>query len=135
MTSRPSRTTEGIIKGLLDGTKSPMDIARAMDLHVETLAAHVSEPTMHRTISELVWLSEVRAQLLISHYRAMAAARLAMFAAEEEPSELTRRACVDLLKLDLDAIESIPVRASSPDDEPASVRAALEQFARGGRDA
>ena len=51
-------------------------------------------------VAALARLAELRAQMLLARYRGGAVARLINTATSDEPSDLSRKAAVDLLKID-----------------------------------
>ncbi|MEM7228430.1 MAG: hypothetical protein AAF432_06410 [Planctomycetota bacterium] len=132
-TANPRETLrETIVERMLDGRQSPTELAVELGLDLEQLAEQVAQPTVRRTFTQMVWLSEIRAQLLVSSYRAMAAARLATLASATEATELARRSCVDLLKLDLTAFEMPAESEPVGIDEEAALHRVLESLGEGG---
>jgi hypothetical protein len=120
--------TQLVIAGLIEGRRSPSDLASELGIDLATLARHVGQPTVRRSLAQFAWLSEVRAQLLISSYRAMAAARLATLASSDEPGELARRSCVDLLKLDLSIVDANAMKHAVDGPSVEEIRRTLESL-------
>ncbi|MCA9297067.1 MAG: hypothetical protein KC983_11130 [Phycisphaerales bacterium] len=122
------QVTQRVIAGLIEGRRSPSDLAAELDMDLATLAQHVGQPTVRRSLAQFAWLSEVRAQLLISSYRAMAAARLATLASADEPGELARRSCNDLLKLDLSIVDANALKHVADAPSAEDIRRTLESL-------
>ncbi len=93
--------TEFLVEQLLEGTLRPAEIAAQVDLSLAELAAWAADPANARTLEALAKLADTRAQMLLSGYRAAAAVRLIEIATDKEKGELSRKACVDLLRADL----------------------------------
>lgn len=86
-------------------------LAQRYGLDEIDLANFALQPANHRRLMALCVLADVQTQLVLSRYRAMAAARLIAIATEKESDpDLARKACVDLLRLDMK-------RADPPGDE------------------
>ena len=102
---RPRRntkaTTEFLVEQLLEGTLRPAEIAAQVGMSLAELAAWAADPANARTLEGLVRLADTRAQMLLSGYRAAATVRLIEIATDKEKGELSRKACVDLLRADL----------------------------------
>jgi hypothetical protein len=80
-------------------------------------------------------LADLRAQMLLSKYRAGAAAGLIAIAGSEEPTELSRKACVDLLKLDLGLFSTGFEPIAAPTSSAPSEQAILDALEAIGADA
>ena len=88
-------------------------------LSPDSLSQWVQDETNHRCLSGLCVLADIQTQLLLSRYRLIAAGRLIDMATnppEDSKSGLdtSRRACVDLLKLELPRAD-IDVKFTTPD--------------------
>lgn len=94
-----------LIRRFVDADRSPAELAAELGLTLRELAAWGREPANVAALRSMARLSDIRAQMLLSHYRAVAAANLIKIAADGESSELARKACVDLLDADLDAFD------------------------------
>ena len=76
--------------------------AEKYKLSPDQLAAWVKDVKNHQCLSSLCLLADLQTQLLLSRYRSLAANKLIHLATDEESKgDIARRACVDLLKLDL----------------------------------
>lgn len=111
--------TEFLIEQLFDGTLSPAEIAAQVGLSLAELADWSAEPTNARTLEGLARVADTRAQMLLSGYRAAAAVRLIEIATDKEKGELSRKACVDLLRADLGVFGSPSTgRSNTPPPAP-----------------
>jgi hypothetical protein len=124
-----------IIERIVAAKRSPAEIASELeiDLHeIASLARHA--PTM-QTLEGVARLEDVRTQMLLSRYRANVAMHLLAIASAEEPTELARKACVDLLKTDLNVFAHQDDKAASsrkgpppPAPSEKAILAALERI-------
>ncbi len=121
-----------LIQRIVEADRSPLELSREMRMSLSELSEWASRPDNAQTLEGLARLSDIRAQLLLSQYRATAAIRLIEIASAEEPTELARKACVDLLQTDLDVFEQLaspvgtPQGPASPSEE--TILAALERL-------
>ena len=97
--------SEQLLEQLVQGKLSPAQLAEQLDLSLTDLAKWASEPKHARVLESLARLADVRAQMLVSEYRASAAIRLIEIATDSEGGEVSRKACVDLLRADLGVFE------------------------------
>ena len=72
--NRDSR--KDLINQLFHGERTPTDLAHEHNLSLESLATWVADPANARILAALAHLADIRTQLLLSRYRASAAARL-----------------------------------------------------------
>jgi hypothetical protein len=93
--------SEHLMTLLAEGNHSAIELARENDLSLLALARWAAQPEHVKLLSGLVRLSNVRAQIVLSQYRTSAAAKLIEHAMHGETGEISRKACVDLLKIDL----------------------------------
>ena len=128
---------EQLITRLAQADLPPTDVARDLGLTLEQLASWAAARGNTAILECLARLADIRAELLLSQYRANAAVQLIQIAAAQEPSELSRKACVDLLAARLDAFKSldpqaVPAsadqRAAAPSED--AILGALERLAR-----
>jgi hypothetical protein len=110
---KPEALRRRVLEELLDADCAPAELAGKIGLSLEELSTLGRDDRIVDALRGLVELAEIRAQVLLSRYRAHAAIRLIAIANAEEPSELARKACVDLLKMDLDHL-----RPAESDEEP-----------------
>ena len=96
------------INKMAEAEMTPSELAMVLGLSLEQVAELATRPSMVKTLQGLARLADIRAQLLLSRYRANAALQLINIASAKEPTELSRKACVDLLKMDLEAFKHIP---------------------------
>lgn len=105
MSYKPGRVSRAIhrrlIEQLVHGERSPSELADEHEISLERLAKWSSDPANARVLAALSHLSDIRTQMLLSRYRANAAVQLINIATASQPTELSRKACVDLLKADL----------------------------------
>lgn len=81
-----------------------MQIAQKLGVSMADLADWIADPRNVRIVQGYVRLADLRAQILVSTYRAAATIRLINIAGDTESPELSRRASVDLLRAELPAI-------------------------------
>jgi len=106
-----------LIRDLLDGKNDIVDLAAKYGVTADELAAWIAEPANQRCLAGLCTLADVQTQLMLSRWRHHAANRLIRYAtAEESPAALARRACVDLLKLEMKRAEGGDLRDEDEDD-------------------
>ena len=124
-----------LIAQFAQADRTVTDIAQELGLDLSQLAAWVGDPATLSTLERLARLADIHAQMVVSRYRANAAAQLIQIATAKEPSELSRKACVDLLAVNLNAFDRAPAddasrpTTASPRGE-AAIRRALEQLGR-----
>lgn len=92
---------ERVIEAIAEGKLTAAELAHELELSLSELAMIVAEPEQARVLESLARLADLRAQMLLSHYRANAAVQLIGIASAPEPTELSRKACVDLLHANL----------------------------------
>lgn len=100
--SRPRRLT--ILDHVLEANLTPMQIAQKLGVSMADLADWIADPRNVRIVQGYVRLADLRAQILVSTYRAAATIRLINIAGDTESPELSRRASIDLLRAELPAI-------------------------------
>ena len=123
-----------LVEQLLEGSLRPAEIAAQVGMSLAELAAWAVDPANARTLEGLARLADTRAQMLLSGYRAAAAVRLIEIATDKEKGELSRKACVDLLRADL-GVFSPPSTGSSDTPPPApDERAILDALERLGEE-
>ena len=110
----PSTRTERLMRALYEAQQDLDELAHKEKLTLMRLAGWANDPETAAALDGLCRLNDVRAQLLVSRYRTLAAARLFELARDESTGELARKACVDLLKVCL-----IPLTGGEQTDEAA----------------
>ena len=90
-----------LIEDLIAAQHDLLSLAREHGLDFQALSAWANDPANAACLRGLCLLADMQAQLLVSRYRVHAASRLIRLTGDESPDDLARRACVDLLKLDL----------------------------------
>lgn len=88
------------------------ELAERLGIGLGELASLAAEPGFVGTVEALASLAEQRSRLLVARYRVNAAARLVALAGQDADAELSRKAAVDLLKLNLPS--SAPVSVEVP---------------------
>ena len=125
---------QALLMRIYEADADPKALAEAQGLSLLELAHSAADPAMRRALHGLRLLADLQAQLLVSRYRVMAAARLVALANTEDGGEVARKACVDLLKLNLiegDGAEPTGDAApAAPAVDPDAVLAMLEQVGR-----
>lgn len=109
--------TQQLLEGFFEGQLAPAELALQMGIGLDDLARWAAEPNNASTLSSLARLADLRAQMLLSSYRANAAIRLIEIASTGEASEIARKACVDLLQADLGVFASRDLE-SAPEQQP-----------------
>lgn len=107
------------------------DLARAEDdilalgerhgIPLGKLAAWAGEPKTQRTVAGLCLLADLQTQLLLSRYRLVAASRLVQQATGQDAAltpEQVRKACVDLLKIELERVSAVSLETAEALDDP-----------------
>jgi len=123
---------EKVIARLAEAETPAEQIARDLKLTLTQLAEIAIDEDNFRTLRGLARLAELRAQMLLARYRGGAVARLINTATSEEPSDLSRKAAVDLLKIDLAVFDKGEPVQGGDDAPPAPseevILTALEQW-------
>ncbi len=99
-----------LIGDIIAAQQDPVMLGEKHGLDADDLAAWIAEPENQRTLSGLCLLADLQTQVLLSRYRLLAAGRLIRLATEDGPDggrDVARRACVDLLKMDLKRAEAV----------------------------
>jgi len=104
-----------IIEKIVEAKRSPAEIAADLNLDLHEIASLARHEGTMKTLEGVARLADVRAQMLLSKYRANVAMHLLAIASAEEPTELSRKACVDMLKTDLDVFARHDDGSSSAD--------------------
>lgn len=105
-----------LIEDIVSARHDLLALAEAHELSPQQLGAWISEPANYRLLAGLCVLADVQTQILLSRYRLVAAGRLIKLATEEGEGDMARRACVDLLKLDLKRAGGEVMTAGEDDD-------------------
>ncbi len=101
-TKRVTRAiSKQLIEQIAEGNHTPTELASTHDLPLHRLARWATRPANARVLAGLAYLADMRTQMLLSRFRANAAIQLITIATNKEPTEMSRKACVDLLKADL----------------------------------
>lgn len=92
-----------LIADLLSAKHDLVALGQMHRMSPEKLSAWVGDAENQKTLGGLCVLADLQTQLLLSRYRLLAASRLIKLATTEtgEGAEVARKACVDLLKMDL----------------------------------
>lgn len=129
MTRKPIRISgprgRRIIRDMLDGQYDLPELARRHRVTLADLAAWIDDPANQSLIRGTCVLADVQTQLLLSRFRLLAASRLIRLATDEQGNaDITRRSCVDLLRLEMKRADLNG--ATQPEDsDVASLRDAL----------
>lgn len=122
-------TDEGIPAGLASALLSELaraehdvlELGQRHGLALPELSAWAARPDTQRTVAGLCLLADLQTQLLLSRYRLVAATRLVGQATGQEESlspEQVRKACVDLLKIELERVASVSLDTLEAMDDP-----------------
>ena len=92
-----------LIRDIFNANHDVVALAEAHRLSPADLADWIDEPTNQRCLSGLCVLADLQTQLMLSRYRLIAVTKLIRQATQQEDvsAEQARKACADLLKLDL----------------------------------
>lgn len=135
---RPHR----VIELMMDGRLDPVEMAGELGMSLEEMAEAGTDSRSVRVLLKLAGLADLRALIVVSRFRMEAAARLVQMATEGDATELARKACVDLLRLDLDARDAREAdgdaggavgrdeRAGADDDRAAATTAMSDEAIR-----
>ncbi|MCC7145139.1 MAG: hypothetical protein IT443_01700 [Phycisphaeraceae bacterium] len=99
---------ERLIADILGAQHDLVALGKKHRLRPEVLASWVSMPGNHQVLRGLCLLADLQTQVLLSRYRLLAATRLIKLATDESAegsADVARRACVDLLRLDLKRVD------------------------------
>ena len=112
----PTRSKR-LIRDLIAAEHDLVELAQLHRLTPDDLAAWIAQPDHQNTLAGLCVLADLQTQLLLSRYRLLAAGRLIQLATGSDGTteggsgggtsggsgggDVARRACVDLLKMDL----------------------------------
>lgn len=106
-------------------------------LSPDSLSQWVQDETNHRTLTGLCVLADIQTQLLLSRYRLIAAGNLIDMASNphdgsKSGQDTARRACVDLLKLELPRADAdvkflTPTLKALPDNGLSSLHRLIQQ--------
>jgi hypothetical protein len=117
MTNPPfPRKSKALVRDLLLSERDAIAIGESHNFTLDDLAAWIDHEPNVRLLAALARLGDLQAQLLLSRYRLAAANRLIRLATSEGEGDLARKACVDLLKLDL-APPAPADKGDGPDEE------------------
>jgi len=95
------KKSERLMKSLYEAQDDLSDLAKREKLTLTRMAHWANEVHTIELLEGLCRLNDARAQLLVSRYRTLAAARLFDLTKDDAGGELARKACVDLLKVSL----------------------------------
>lgn len=93
-----------LIRDVINAEHDLLGLGEAHRLSADDLAAWIDDPANRQCLMGLCLLADVQTQVQLSRYRLLAANRLIRLATDEQgevKEDVARRACVDLLKLDL----------------------------------
>ena len=96
-----SKKRKHMMDDVVQSTHDLLALAQIHHLSPKELASWIEQPANHRCLRSLCVFADLQTQLLLSRYRMLAASRLIKLATEEGQGDVARRACVDLLRLDL----------------------------------
>ncbi len=106
MNEIPPEKHDPLIRDLFESDQDIVKVANQHDLSLELLAAWVGEPAIQRRLNSLRYLSQTQKRMINSRWCPTAMTRLSLMAQgqdEKQKPDDTRRACVDLLRLDAEA--------------------------------
>jgi len=116
-----------LMEELVNGKHDAFSLARVHKLRADALIEWIANPDTQRRLRAYCLLADTQAQVMISRHRPHAANRLVRLATSDEKTpegqpaidpDLARRACVDLLKVDISspsAPSASSLEAGAPD--------------------
>lgn len=119
---------DALLRDLLDARGDLGTLASAHSITLCDLAQWASDENNFHLLDGICRLADMQAQVLMSRYRLAATGRLIQMATEQEPSELSRKACVDLLKLDVRPTDKRHVVDEAEDDDTSLDVTSLRRF-------
>jgi transposase-like protein len=92
-----------LIRDVFNASHDVVALAEAHGLSPNELSQWITEPDNKQCLSGLCVLADLQTQLMLSRYRLVAVTKLIQQATQQEDvsAEQARKACADLLKLDL----------------------------------
>jgi len=99
----PRAQSERLVRLLCEAEIDVLELAAREGLSFSKMAAWSNDGLTQSTLLGMCRLNDIRAQLMVSRYRTLAAARLFDLSKDTSGGETARKACVDLLKLTLAA--------------------------------
>jgi len=100
-----------LIGDIFEASHDVVALAEAHSLSPAELAEWIAEPANQHCLSGLCVLADMQTQLMLSRYRLVAVTKLIQQATQQEEvsPEQARKACADLLKLDLKRAGSLEI--------------------------
>ncbi len=122
--------SEELFNHLVHAKHAPAQLAEESGLTLTELARWAAQPKHARVLESLARLADIRAQMLVSEYRATAAIRLIEIATDSEGGETSRKACVDLLRADLCVFQQTQANEDQSPAQPSeeAILNALQQL-------
>ncbi|MFW6060170.1 MAG: hypothetical protein ACODAQ_08305 [Phycisphaeraceae bacterium] len=125
-----ARRRAALIRDLFNASHDVIALAEMHGLSPDALATWAGEGNNQRCLRGLCTLADLQAQLLLSRYRLHTAARLVRLGTDQDQqvnADVARKACVDVLRMDLKRAEADADAETSTDalDDAASLRAVL----------
>jgi hypothetical protein len=108
-----------ILERIAQADNTPAQLAAELSIDLAELSRWILNPDNLRLVEGVARLSDVRAQMILSRYRATTAAHLIAIAAAADPSEISRKACVDLLTTDLEVFTPDDTATTDRPTQPA----------------
>lgn len=132
---RPSsKLDEDVLSRLMAGEIDPAELARDVGMSLRELIAWSARPDIATLLAGAIRLSDLRVQMLLCKFRTNAALHLIGIASQKEPSETSRKACVDLLRIELNILPAATKQGDAAEDasptapNESQILAALEQL-------
>ncbi|MEM9251269.1 MAG: hypothetical protein AAGB29_02870 [Planctomycetota bacterium] len=120
---------QALARDLLDGQADLLTLLDRHGLDPEQVRDWMADTADTESLRSLVQLADLQAQLMLSRFRLSAVMRLIALANDDDPKqrEPARRACVDLLKAQLDATatKQVSTKTREPDPHAPDLRALL----------
>lgn len=125
-----AKRRQALIRDIFNAEHDVVALAQAHGLSPDDLAQWAQIAENRQCLTGLCALADIQTQLLLSRYRLLAASRLIRLATQDDAAasaDVARKACVDLLRLDLKRAEAQPADAADGEtiDDLATLRELL----------
>lgn len=122
---------EMMIHDIINAEHDLLALGEAHRLRPDVLAKWIEQPENRQCLMGLCQLADIQTQVLLSRYRMLAASRLIRLATNEDgqvKDDVARRACVDLLRVDLKRAMMEVGQMPDADEDDAALAAMREML-------
>lgn len=127
--SAPIADHDRVLEAIHDSHADLIGLASRLGLSLNELGLWMTDRQNSAKVDGLLRLEDARLQMMLNHYRRAAAANLVRIANAPEPGELARKACVDILRMEIgprrarNAAQSPSAKPARPGEPNASLNA------------